>query len=61
MTIRTFQDKTPDIADTAYVDESAIVIGDVTIGADSSIWPMTVARGDVHSITIGKRTNIQDA
>ncbi len=61
MTIRTFQDKTPDIADTAFVDETAIVIGDVTIGADSSLWPMVVARGDVHSITIGERTNIQDA
>lgn len=61
MTIRTFQDKTPDIADTAFVDETAIVIGDVTIGADSSLWPMAVARGDVHSITIGERTNIQDA
>jgi len=61
MTIRIFQGKAPNIADSAYVDESAIVIGNVTIGADSSIWPMTVARGDVHSITIGKRTNIQDA
>ncbi len=61
MTIRTFQDKTPDIADTAFVDETAIVIGDVTIGANSSLWPMAVARGDVHSITIGERTNIQDA
>jgi carbonic anhydrase/acetyltransferase-like protein (isoleucine patch superfamily) len=61
MTIRTLQGKTPNIADSAYVDESAIVIGDVTIGEDSSIWPMTVVRGDVQKITIGKRTNIQDA
>ena len=60
MTIRKYAGKSPDIADSAYIDETALVIGDVTIGADSSIWPMTVARGDVHSITIGKCTNIQD-
>ncbi len=61
MTIRTLQGKTPDIADSAFVDETALVIGDVTIGEDSSIWPMTVIRGDVQKISIGKRTNIQDA
>ena len=61
MTIRNFKDKSPDIHATAYVDETALVIGDVTMGEDSSIWPMTVARGDVHSIRIGARTNIQDA
>ena len=61
MAIRSFNGKTPNIAASAYVDETALVIGDVTIGDESSIWPMTVARGDVHSITIGKRTNIQDA
>ena len=60
MTIRTFNGKTPDIAGSAYVDDSAIVIGDVTIGEDSSLWPMVVARGDVNSIMIGARTNIQD-
>ncbi|RKZ43589.1 MAG: gamma carbonic anhydrase family protein, partial [Gammaproteobacteria bacterium] len=53
MTIRSLQGKTPDIADSAFVDETAIVIGDVTIGEDSSIWPMTVVRGDVNSIKIG--------
>lgn len=61
MTIRNFKDKTPNIHASAYVDETAVVIGDVTIGADSSLWPMTVARGDVNSIRIGARTNIQDA
>lgn len=60
MNIRSFQGKTPKIADSAYVDLSAVVIGDVTIGADSSIWPMTVIRGDVHQIIIGNETNIQD-
>ena len=61
MTIRTFAGKVPEIASSAYVDESALVIGDVKIGEDSSIWPMTVVRGDVHYIRIGKSTNIQDA
>lgn len=61
MTIRSFAGKTPEIATSAYVDESALVIGDVKIGEDSSIWPMSVVRGDVHSIIIGKCTNIQDA
>jgi carbonic anhydrase/acetyltransferase-like protein (isoleucine patch superfamily) len=61
MTIRIFAGKVPEIANSAYVEESAVVIGDVKIGEDSSIWPMTVVRGDVHSITIGKGTNIQDA
>lgn len=61
MTIRSFAGKYPEIAASAYVDESALVIGDVKIGENSSIWPMTVARGDVHSIRIGEFTNIQDA
>lgn len=60
MAIRTFQGKTPVIDESAYVDDSAVVIGDVTVGADSSLWPMVVARGDVHSISIGEKTNIQD-
>ena len=60
MSIRSFLDKTPLIAESAYVDESAVVIGDVTIGEDASIWPMSVLRGDDQSIVIGARTNIQD-
>ena len=60
MTVRKYRDKTPNIAATAYVDESAVVIGDVTIGGDSSLWPTAVARGDVHRIAIGARTNVQD-
>ena len=61
MTIRTFQNHTPDIADSAYIDPTALVIGQVKIGADSSVWPMTVIRGDINTVTIGKRTNIQDS
>ena len=60
MAIRQFEQKIPQVADSAYVDEAATVIGDVIIGADSSVWPGTVIRGDVHHIHIGKRTNIQD-
>lgn len=60
MSIRTFQGITPIIAGSAYIDAAAVIIGDVTIGADSSIWPTVVIRGDVQKITIGARTNIQD-
>jgi len=58
--IRSFCGRKPQIASTAYVDPSAVVIGDVTIGQDSSIWPCVVVRGDVHFIRIGARTNVQD-
>jgi len=50
----------PQIAASAYIDEAAVVIGDVVIGEDSSVWPCAVVRGDVHYIRIGARTNIQD-
>ena len=60
MTIRKFKDFSPDIHAKAYVDESAIVIGDVSIKEESSIWPKTVIRGDVQKVMIGARTNIQD-
>lgn len=60
MTIRNFENLKPRIADSAYVDPVAVVIGNVELGEASSIWPMTVVRGDIHSIKIGARTNIQD-
>lgn len=60
MAIRPFQGVMPTIEESAYVDEQAVVIGDVHIGADSSIWPMAVLRGDVNHIRIGVRTSIQD-
>ena len=50
----------PQIAATAYIDTAAVVIGDVSIGEDSSVWPCAVIRGDVNWIRIGARTNIQD-
>ena len=58
--IRTFEKFTPQINDTAFIDESAVVTGNVVIGADSSVWPCCSIRGDIHSIVIGERTNIQD-
>ena len=59
--IRPYRGKRPQIAPSAYVDPAAVVIGDVIIGADSSVWPCTVLRGDVHYIRIGARTNVQDS
>jgi carbonic anhydrase/acetyltransferase-like protein (isoleucine patch superfamily) len=58
--IQTFQNKMPNVAESAYVHESAIIIGEVSIGENSSVWPNTVIRGDVNFIRIGKNTNIQD-
>jgi len=58
--IRSLGDLTPKIHETAYVSEAAYVIGDVEIGAGSSVWPGAVIRGDDGKITIGQRTNVQD-
>ncbi len=58
--IRPYKSHTPKIAKTAYVDPSAVIIGDVTIGEYCSIWPGVVIRGDFQPITIGDYTNIQD-
>ncbi len=60
MAIRTYQQFTPQLGARVFVDASAVVLGDVEIGADSSIWPLVVIRGDMHSIRIGERTSIQD-
>lgn len=58
--IRSYRGRLPQIAATAYIDERAVVIGDVTIGEHSSVWPCVVIRGDVHYIRIGSRSNVQD-
>jgi carbonic anhydrase/acetyltransferase-like protein (isoleucine patch superfamily) len=60
MKVRSFQGMTPVLGDKVFVDETALVLGDVRIGNDSSIWPLTVVRGDVNKIRIGNNTNIQD-
>jgi carbonic anhydrase/acetyltransferase-like protein (isoleucine patch superfamily) len=58
--LRAFKSVLPSVHPTAYIDESAQVIGDVQIGQESSVWMNVVIRGDVNSIRIGDRTNIQD-
>jgi len=60
MNLRNFQQHHPQIASSAYIDSSAVVIGAVEIGEDSSVWPLCVVRGDVQRIQIGARTSIQD-
>lgn len=60
MNIREYNGKRPQVADSAYIDPSAVVIGDVHVGEDVSFWPLSVARGDVHTLRIGRGTNIQD-
>ncbi|HHJ35194.1 MAG TPA: gamma carbonic anhydrase family protein [Gammaproteobacteria bacterium] len=58
--IRSFEGHNPQIDETAFIDDSAVVTGNVVIGEDSSVWPCCSVRGDIHSITIGRRSNIQD-
>lgn len=58
--LRNYKDKTPQLGTGVYVDESAVLVGDITIGEHSSIWPLVAARGDVNYIKIGNRTNVQD-
>jgi carbonic anhydrase/acetyltransferase-like protein (isoleucine patch superfamily) len=60
MNIRTFKNNTPTLGQRVMVDDSAVLIGNVTLGDDSSVWPATVIRGDVNNIHIGERTSIQD-
>lgn len=50
----------PRVHATAFIDDSAQVIGDVEIGEESSVWMLCVIRGDVHRIRIGNRSNVQD-
>jgi carbonic anhydrase/acetyltransferase-like protein (isoleucine patch superfamily) len=58
--LRAYRGRRPVVHPTAFVDESAQVIGDVEIGAESSIWMQVVIRGDVNTIRIGQRSNVQD-
>jgi carbonic anhydrase/acetyltransferase-like protein (isoleucine patch superfamily) len=59
--IRPYRGKHPKIAASAYIDPASVIIGDVIIGEDSSVWPLCVIRGDVNYIRIGARTNVQDS
>jgi carbonic anhydrase/acetyltransferase-like protein (isoleucine patch superfamily) len=58
--IRRYQGHVPHIPASCYIDESAQVIGDVTLGEHSSVWMNAVLRGDVHSIRVGANSNVQD-
>lgn len=58
--LRSYKNTAPKIGNRVYIDESAVLVGDITLGDDSSIWPLVAARGDVNHIRIGARTNIQD-
>ncbi|MFM8332933.1 MAG: gamma carbonic anhydrase family protein [Candidatus Methylumidiphilus sp.] len=60
MAIRAYQGKTPHIGKDVFIDDTALVVGDVSLGDDASIWPMAVLRGDVNRIEVGARSNIQD-
>jgi carbonic anhydrase/acetyltransferase-like protein (isoleucine patch superfamily) len=58
--IRSYQGRMPTISAGCYVDQSAQVLGDVTLGENSSVWMNAVLRGDVHSIRVGANSNVQD-
>ncbi len=60
MSIRSFENHSPQLGNKVFIDPTALVLGQVTIGDDSSVWPMATIRGDVHSISIGARTSVQD-
>ncbi|MDO7653321.1 MAG: gamma carbonic anhydrase family protein [Porticoccus sp.] len=58
--IRSHRGMTPTLGARVYIDPAATVIGNTTLGDDVSVWPGAVIRGDMHRITIGNRSNIQD-
>lgn len=58
--LREFQGKTPKLGQRVLIDPSAVVLGDVTLADDVSVWPQVAIRGDMHRITVGSRTSIQD-
>ena len=60
MNIRPYRNQLPRLGARVYVDPAAVLIGDVELGDDVSLWPCTVTRGDVNFIRIGARTNVQD-
>ncbi|WP_341660240.1 gamma carbonic anhydrase family protein [Vibrio sp.] len=58
--LRSYKNIQPQLGQRVYIDSSSVIVGDIHIGQDSSIWPLVAARGDVNHIHIGERTNIQD-
>lgn len=61
MPVKTFNGICPDLDAAVYVDDTAVIIGDVSLEKDSSVWPGAVLRGDVSQIRVGARSNVQDA
>jgi len=60
MHVKSFDSKTPSVHETVFIHETAVVIGDVALAEDVSIWPLAIVRGDIHRIQIGARSNVQD-
>lgn len=58
--MRSYRGVTPELGERVYIDTSAVVIGDVVLGDDVSVWPGAVIRGDMHFIRVGVRSNVQD-
>lgn len=58
--LRSYKGIIPTLKNSVYIDEACVLIGDITLDDDSSVWPLVAARGDVNHIFIGKRTNVQD-
>jgi carbonic anhydrase/acetyltransferase-like protein (isoleucine patch superfamily) len=58
--VRSFQGKIPEIGHRVLIDPSAVVLGEVTLEDDVSIWPQVAIRGDMHRIRVGARTSVQD-
>ncbi len=58
--LRNFDGKSPVLGERVLIDPSAVVLGDVRLGDDVSVWPQVAIRGDVHSIVVGARSSVQD-
>ena len=58
--LRTYQGTQPKLAENVYVDAAAVLVGDIFLDEDASVWPLVAGRGDVNHIKIGKRSNVQD-
>ena len=59
--LRSFNGMTPKLGERVLIDPSAVVLGNVTLGDDVSVWPQVAIRGDMHRITVGARTSVQDS
>ncbi len=60
LSVRSHQGRSPELGARVYIDPAATVIGNVQLGDDVSVWPGAVIRGDMHSIAVGSRSNVQD-